>query len=125
MKVVYIAGPLKGTHAFEVAENVREAERLGIVVAQAGAYPFIPHANTKNFFGVKPEDFFYAATLEMLRRCDAIALTKLWRSSKGAVGEETLAREIASRTHGNFPIFDFSDLPVGPVYARLNAWAQS
>lgn len=88
MKVVYIAGPYRGATAWEVAENIRAAERVGIVVARCGMMPLIPHANTAHFDGELTAEFWLAGTMELLRRCDAVAFTADWERSSGARAEE-------------------------------------
>lgn len=88
MKIVYIAGKLTGANNWEIAQNVRRAETVAFEVAKLGAMPLIPHANTgMNFFGTLDEAFWYAGTLELLRRCDAIVLVPGWQLSKGALAE--------------------------------------
>jgi hypothetical protein len=88
MRVVYIAGPFRGATPWDVAENVRRAERLGLEVAKLGAVPLIPHANTANFDGQLTDEFWLDGTLELLRRCDALILTEDWQRSSGARREK-------------------------------------
>ena len=95
MRVIYVAGPFRGKTAWEVAENVRAAERLGFEVAQLGAMPLIPHANTSNFDGTMTAEFWLEGTMELLRRSDAVIFTLDWDRSSGARGEEKEARRLA------------------------------
>ena len=88
MKVAYIAGPFRAPTAWGVAENVRAAERVAMTVAECGAMPMCPHANTANFDGTLTGDFWLAGTMELLRRCDVIVLLPNWRLSQGARMEE-------------------------------------
>ncbi len=85
--LVYVAGPFRASTAWGVAENVRAAERVGLQVARAGAYPIIPHANTANFNGECSDDLWLAGTIELMRRCDGIVMMPLWRKSSGARAE--------------------------------------
>lgn len=105
-KLFYVAGPFRakkpGSH-WEVAENVRRAERVGFKVAQAGGFPVIPHANTANFEGELDDMFWLDGTLEMLRRCDAVVMAPGWIRSTGA------KRERAEALSMGLPVFhDFA-----------------
>ena len=90
--LIYIAGPFTGPTAWDIAENVRKAERWGLEVAHAGGMPVIPHANTHLFHGQLTSDFWYAGTLQLLRVCQGIVLIPEWRDSKGARAEQEEAR---------------------------------
>lgn len=95
MKVIYVIGKFRAPTAWEIAENVRAAEREGLEVARMGAAPLIPHANTAHFHGQCTDDFWLEATLELAMRCDA-AITVAgdeWRRSSGSVGEVERLRE--------------------------------
>lgn len=87
MRLVYIAGPFRARTAWDIEENVRHAERIGVEVARAGAMPVIPHANTRYFSGINDDQFWLDGTLEMLKRCDAIVLSPHWQRSAGSRGE--------------------------------------
>lgn len=95
MKVVYVAGRFSAPDQWQRARNVRAAETTAFAVAEAGAMPLNPLANTANFFGTLDE-FWYAGTLELLRRCDAVILVPGWQGSKGVQAEldEALARKM-------------------------------
>lgn len=115
MKVVYIAGPYRGKTAWKIAENIRRAERLGYSVAEFGAMPLIPHANTAHFDGEFTSKFWLDGTMELMRRCDAVFLTEDWEESAGATAE----REEAVRL--GLPIFT----DIGDVWSRFEKWVQS
>jgi hypothetical protein len=99
MKVVYVAGPFSGKTSWEVECNIRRAEALGLAVAYAGAAPMIPRTNTRFFNGELTYEFWIAATLALLAKCDAIIMTPDWQRSSGARGEHAYAE-----AHG-LPIF--------------------
>ena len=99
--LIYIAGPFTGPTAWDIAENVREAERHGLLVAKAGGMPVIPHANTHLFHGQLTEAFWYAGTMQLLRVCDGIFLCARWRESKGARAEYEEAHRLG------LPAFDY------------------
>ena len=96
MKVVYIAGKFRGPTAWDIAENVRAAERAGLEVAKLGAMPLIPHANTAHFHGQCTDEFWIEGTLELLERSDAIWVfnREHYTSSEGTQGEVRRARII-------------------------------
>lgn len=110
--VVYVAGPFRGKTAWDVERNIREAEELGFRVAQVGAMPLIPHANTRFFNGTLTDEFWLAGTLELLRRCDALVKTHRWEVSSGARAEVKEARALG------IPVFSHLDL------VRLKDWIE-
>ena len=112
MKIVYVAGPFRGVNAWEIEQNIRRAEQLGMKVALAGAMPLIPHANTRFFHGTLGDEFWLDGTLELLRRCDAIIMTDDWRRSSGATAE----REEAIARH--MPVFESNEINL------LERWAK-
>lgn len=87
MVVIYVAGPFRAAHQWGIVENVRAAERIGLMIANAGAMPLIPHANTAHFHGLQTAQFWLDGTMELLRRCDAAIFLPRWRHSAGSVGE--------------------------------------
>lgn len=87
MMVVYIAGPFSGSDGWEVACNVHRANERAREVARLGAAPLTPHAIGAQMNGTETYEFWCAATLEMLRRCDAVLLVDDWAKSRGARGE--------------------------------------
>lgn len=87
--LVYLAGPYRSLTRWGEEQNVRAAEAVAQEVVKLGAYPVCPHANTRPYFsdpGI-PAAFWLEATLELMRRCDAVLLLPGWASSEGAVGE--------------------------------------
>ena len=108
MRVVYIAGPYRGPHAWAIEQNIRAAEVLALEVWRLGAAALCPHANTAHFQGAAPDALWLAGDLAMLRRCDAVMLTPDWRRSSGARAEVLDAHACG------IPVFD--DL------AELGAW---
>lgn len=84
MKVVYIAGPFRGPHAWAIEQNIRRAEETGLEVARLGAMPLIPHSNTRFFHGALPDQFWLDGTLALLYKCDAALFLNNWKTSSGA-----------------------------------------
>lgn len=96
MKAVYIAGPFRGKNAWEVEQNIRHAEELAMHVAELGGAAICPHTNTRFFNGTLTDQYWLDATLELMRRCDAVYLTDDWHRSSGtrAEVEEAKRREM-------------------------------
>jgi hypothetical protein len=92
MLLVYIVGPYRAATPWEIERNVRRAEDVAAQVVALGAYPVIPHANTRFFQGLADDDFFLEATQELLLRCDAAMLVPGWQASEGSIGEIELAQ---------------------------------
>ena len=100
-RLVYIAGPYRASTRWGEECNVRRAEIIGHLVAALGAYPVIPHANTRPYFAdAQPGPFWLAATLELLRRCDAVVFMEGWGESEGARAERAEAERLG------IPVFD-------------------
>jgi nucleoside 2-deoxyribosyltransferase len=87
MKVVYVAGPFRGKSHWDIAENIRNAERLALDVWRLGAAALCPHANTAHFQDAAPDHVWLDGDLAMLDKCDAIIMTPDWRRSSGATAE--------------------------------------
>ena len=100
MKLIYVAGKFTADTGWGIEQNVRRAEDVGIYIARLGAMPVIPHANTRYFADECTPEFWYAGTLELLKRCDAIIMCEGWADSKGAREEYGEAR-----TRGNMMVF--------------------
>lgn len=99
MKVIYIAGPFRGKNSWEVESNIRVAETLALDVWRSGFAAICPHANTRFFDGAAPDNVWLDGDLEILKRCDAILLTKNWEQSKGATKEMQFAKAL------NMPVY--------------------
>lgn len=100
MKLVYVAGPYRAGSAWGTECNIQAARELGAMVADAGAYPVIPHSNTAHFDGLASDEFWLDGTMELLRRCDAAIFTPDWERSSGARAERVEAARL------NLPRFD-------------------
>jgi hypothetical protein len=120
MKIVYVAGPFRAPTAWQIAENIRHAERYGLEVATRGAMPLIPHANTAHFHGIGADQFWLDGTMALLRRCDAILLVPGWQRSSGTRAELEEAKRLA------LPVFDLHNQfgVTGGVLERLAEWAR-
>ena len=93
MKIVYIAGPYTDKTAWDIEQNVRKAEELALMVAEMGGAPLCPYTNSRFFFGTCTEEFWYAATMALPKKCDAIVMLEEWRNSKGSKEEHAWAKD--------------------------------
>jgi len=113
VKLFYIAGPFRGPTPWIVENNIREAEALGLLVANAGGLPVIPHAMYRFFDKALPDQFWLEGTANLLMRCDALVLHPSWQKSSGSKAE----LELAQKHH--FPVLDFAKFV--PVLARVDS----
>jgi hypothetical protein len=119
MKILYVAGAFTAPTSWGIEQNVRAAERVGIYVARLGVMPLIPHANTRHFHGECTDEFWYAGTLELLKRCDGIIMCEGWSDSKGARAEFEYAKQhgMAVFMHGVTPVQSIADWGCMPAVA--------
>jgi hypothetical protein len=103
--VIYIAGPFSGKDGWEIACNVHRAEETAREVARLGAAPLTPHSIGARMAGTESQAFWLAATLELMRRCDAVLFLPDWQGSAGARGEYAEAIE-----HGPDILFSLDHL---------------
>ena len=114
MKLIYIAGPFRAENAWEVERNIRRAEEMAFRVAsETGAAFVCPHTNSRFFDGTIHGRYWLDATLEIMRRCDAVMVLPGHESSEGTLGE------IAEATRLGIPVFyEFDELA---EWARAHA----
>ena len=115
MKIIYIAGPLRASTAWATEKNIRVAEDYGLIVANLGLVPLIPHSMYRFFSGAKNDRYWLAATVQLLQRCDAVLMLPHWNESEGSKAEFAEASRI------NLPVF-FCD---HPELARLKDYADA
>lgn len=92
VKLVYIAGPLRASHGWDVTLNIIKAKALALEVWRLGAVCICPHANTDGFGGVLPEQTWMDGDIEILQRCDAVLMGEDWMTSAGAIEERLTAK---------------------------------
>jgi len=100
VKLLYIAGPYRGPTAWDIENNIRRVEEVGIEIARAGAFPVMVHANCRFFQGQGTDAFWLDGTMELMRRCDAIVLIPGWTVSVGSNNERNEAARLG------MPIFN-------------------
>ena len=97
MPVVYVAGPYRARSRPGVDLNINAARQTGLHCCHKGWSPIIPHANTGGLDEVDPsipDEFWLEATLELMRRCDAVVLCPGYARSVGTVSEMIEARRL-------------------------------
>ncbi|QJD58165.1 DUF4406 domain-containing protein [Pseudomonas sp. gcc21] len=88
--VVYIAGPYRAKSRAGVELNIQSARAMGMQTVRKGWSPLIPHANTGGLDEAAPDipdDYWLAATMELMRRCDAVLLCPGYHTSAGTEAE--------------------------------------
>lgn len=119
MKLTYIAGPYSGPTFTARQRNIDNAENAALWCESNGIAVICPHLNSAHHDDKLPDvlpEFWYAATLTMLERCDAILLTPLWELSKGSANERCVAEKLG------LPMFHFND---HRSRQQLIEWARS
>ncbi len=95
--VVYVAGPYRARTRAQVSVNIQSARAVGLLAIRNGWSAVIPHANTGDLDLHAPDitdDFWLAATLELMRRCDAVVLVPGYETSEGTQGEIAEAKRL-------------------------------
>jgi len=94
MKLVYIAGPYTADSQAKVFANIQRAREVADMVIRFGAMPITPHFLSSGIEDAGNAQFWYDATLEVLRRCDALLALENWHESNGALNEIREAEEV-------------------------------
>lgn len=95
--LVYIAGPYRAPTRQGIELNIQAARAVAVRAAQKGWAVICPHLNTAHMDEIAPElgdQFWLDATMEMMRRCDAIVTVAGWSESKGTKAELDEAEEL-------------------------------
>jgi hypothetical protein len=103
MKIVFIAGPYFGNGDREkIEQNIRNAEKYQIALANEGIGFFCSHNHTEHFEekAKASEDFYKEMDMMILQKtADAILAIPGWENSAGAKNEVAWAKK------NNLPIF--------------------
>jgi nucleoside 2-deoxyribosyltransferase len=121
VRLVYIAGPYRAASPWQVEQNIRAAEDLAVKVHAVGMFAVCTHPMTRFMDGATDDEHMLVGTLELMRRCDAVILTRDWRLSSGAVAE------VAEATRLGIPVFGRAqtDTNDGGALAGLINWSTS
>lgn len=112
--VIYVAGPYSGKDGLAVELNVRRAELAAYALYRLGGVAVIcPHSITRWVDSQVSYRAMCEATLELLRRSDAVLFVEGWENSTGSLEEYEEAQRLGRPTF-------FS---VDAVEAWLAEWA--
>lgn len=93
MKLVYIAGPYRGTCVNSIRRNIAEAAKWAEFVWTLGHAALCPHMNSAFMDGATSDENFLAGCKLMLTRCDVMYVMEGFRSSSGTIEEIQLAQK--------------------------------
>jgi Domain of unknown function (DUF4406) len=103
--VIYVAGEYSG----DVSSNIEQARLVSAEIYLRGHYPLLrPLINTAymdEVTGILDIEFWYAATMELLKRCNGVVMVPGWESSKDAVAQRALAIAYL------LPVWEYPNLP--------------
>jgi len=103
IKLIYVAAPYTSSDPVEKKMNVEAARFIGYKLSKEGFYPIMPTVNTNGFDKANTEEFWYAATLELMKKCDAVYLCDCSHNSKGVQGEIEKADKLNIPVYYNIP----------------------
>ncbi len=117
MRVVYVSGPYRHATRDGIELNIQSAKKVGALVAERGWSPIIPHMNTAHLDAIVrqgDDQFWLDATMELMRRCDAVVLCPGWQKSSGTLGEIHEAVKLG------MPIYEaVEELPCPLLFVRM------
>ena len=87
-------GEKAGIMHWQMHTNIEKARAVGAECVCRGWYPLIPHTNTAWMSGLQQHEWWYEATNEMLKVCDAIIMIEGWEESHGAQLEHDEAQRM-------------------------------
>ncbi len=122
MRIVFIAGPYFGDGKYETIEqNIVDAERVAIELANRNIGFFCPHTHTRHFeFKAKAQESFYlsldAAMLQLVGH--AIVALPRWGTSAGA------RKEIKWAEENNLSVFYLSSLDDKKTFDMIEKWSR-
>jgi len=94
VRVVFVCGPFRAESAWDIEQNIRRAEELALELWRTGYAVVCPHTNTRFFQGAADDGVWLQGDIEILKRCDAVALVDGWEQSEGARAEYQVAQEL-------------------------------
>lgn len=113
-EVVYVAGPYKAPDAAGIRENIETAELGGCALMREGYDVVVPHTQSRiDGRGEFDDPRWVGATMNLMERCDTVAVLPGWEHSAGTCAEIDRAIALGKPVH---PIGAMID---GPTPARL------
>lgn len=94
MKLVFVSGPYRAETVEQRQSNIMKARAKSIELWKQGYAVICPHMNTAHFDGMCPDEVWLEGDIEILRRCDVIAMVDGWESSVGAKAELEIAEQL-------------------------------
>ena len=114
--LLYVAGPYRADTREGIELNIQSARAVAVRAAKKGWAVICPHLNTAHMDELAPElddQFWLDATMEMMRRCDAVVLVQGWSESNGSCAEieeaERLDMDVYSSIDRLEPASEFID----------------
>lgn len=111
MKLIYLAGAFESNELNDRSYNMACARLRQIDFGDRykNLVPVLPHVMFLDLENIKSESYFLEATLEIMRRCDAVwVFDPNWKYSKGTVNEIRIAQLLGIPVY--FKIEDFQYL---------------
>jgi len=88
IRPVYVAGRFRDSSPWIVHQNIIAAEqRAAIVTRYEGLVAVCPHLLTRNLDSLRDDRYWCEATMEIMRRCDAVFVGPGWEDSRGSLAE--------------------------------------
>lgn len=113
-EVVYIAGPYKAPDAAGIRENIETAELGGCALMREGYDVIVPHTQSRiDGHGEFDDPRWVGATMNLMERCDTVAVLPGWEHSAGTCAEIDRAIELGK------PVRAIGEMITGPTPARL------
>ena len=100
MRLIYIAGPYRAEHAWQVANNIHRAREVARQVWANGDAALCPHLNSAHFDGVCDDENFLRGGHAMLPACMGVVLVEGWERSSGTFKEINLAQLLKIPVYG-------------------------
>ena len=103
---IYIACRLSAPHPIEYIVNLRQSFKVAAEVWRKGHYPFVPGFDFFLYLELDGEygaggRLPYEASLEWLRRCDALLVVNGLKDSRGVRTEYEEARRLGMKIYPN------------------------